>query len=168
MTAGTISVPLRLTAEHELGPFACGEPSLDDWLKRQALRNEASGASRTYVVCDGNVVVGYYCLAAGAVVRSEAPKPLQRNMPDPIPVMVLGRLAIDLRFQGKGVGRALLRDALLRVSRAAEIAGVKAILVHAISQDARAFYRAHGFLASPVDDMTLCLPLATVRQASTE
>jgi GNAT superfamily N-acetyltransferase len=117
------------------------------------------------VICSGNAVVGYYCLAAGAVVRDEAPKPLQRNMPDPIPVMVLGRLAIDHRYQGRGIGKALLRDSILRVLQAAEIAGVKAILVHAISEDAKRFYLTHGFLESPIEPMTLCLPLATVRQA---
>jgi len=163
VTPAPIAAPAPLTADHDLAPFDCGEPALDAWLKRQALRNEAGGASRTYVACAGARVAGYYSLAAGAVVRAEAPRPMQRNMPDPIPVMVLGRLAVDRSFQGQGIGRALLRDAVLRVLRAAEIAGIKAILVHAISDDAREFYLASGFVPSPIDPMTLCLPLAAVR-----
>jgi GNAT superfamily N-acetyltransferase len=110
-------------------------------------------------------VVGYYCLATGAIVRAEAPKSLQRNMPDPIPIIVLGRLAVDQRYQGHGFGKALLRDAILRVIQAADIVGVKAILAHAISEEARRFYIAHGFLESPLDPMTLCLPVGTAREA---
>jgi GNAT superfamily N-acetyltransferase len=165
VTIARLSAPCRLTSEHDLGSFDCGTAALNDWLKRQALKNEASGASRSYVACTGNIVVGYYCLAAGAIVRDEAPKPMQRNMPDPIPVMVIGRLAINERYQGQGIGKALLRDAILRVLQAAEIAGVKAILVHAISEDAKRFYLANGFLESPIEPMTLCLMLGTVRQA---
>jgi GNAT superfamily N-acetyltransferase len=168
MTDAGLTAPVRLTALHNLAEFDCGAPSLNQWLTRQALKNEASGASRTYVVCIDNSVVGYYCLAAGAVVRTEAPKPMQRNMPDPIPVMVLGRLAVDLANQGQGIGRALLRDAILRVLGAAEIAGIRAILVHAISEDAKRFYLSHGFEESPIEPMTLCLALGTARQALEE
>jgi GNAT superfamily N-acetyltransferase len=165
VTIAGLTAPARLTASHSLQPFDCGAPSLSDWLTRQALKNEASGASRTYVVCIDNTVVGYYSLATGAVVRDEAPKPLQRNTPDPIPVMVLGRLAVDRRYQGQGIGKALLRDAMLRVLQAAEIVGVRAILVHALSEDAKRFYLTHGFLESPLAPMTLCLALGTLRQA---
>ena len=136
-------------------------------MTRQALK-EASGASRTYVVCIDNTVVGFDCLATGAVVRDDAPKPMQRNMPDPIPVMVLGRLAVDRRYQGQGIGKALLRDAMLRVLQAAEIVGVKAILVHAPSDEAKRFYLAHGFLESPMAPMTLCFALETIRRALLE
>jgi GNAT superfamily N-acetyltransferase len=129
MTGDSLTAPARLTASHDVAELDCGTSTLTDWLKRQALKNEVSGASRTYVVCSGATVVGYYCLAAGAVVRDEAPKPMQRNMPDPIPVVVLGRLAVDQQFQGLGIGRALLRDAVLRTLQAAEIARVRAILV---------------------------------------
>src|SRR5688500_834720 len=128
MTDAGLTAPVPLTAFHNLAAFDCGAPSLNEWLTRQALKNEASGASRTYVVCRNDTVVGYYCLAAGAVVRTDAPKPMQRNMPDPIPVMVLGRLAVDLANQDQGIGKALLRDAILRVLRAAEIVGIRAIL----------------------------------------
>ncbi|MGH2562131.1 MAG: GNAT family N-acetyltransferase [Thermomicrobiales bacterium] len=165
MTIAGLTAPARLTAAHDLDPFDCDVPVLDAWLKRRALQNEASGASRTYVVCAGKRVVGYYCLASGAIVRDAAPKAMQRNMPDPVPVMVLGRLATDRAYQGHGIGTALLRDAVLRVLHAAEIAGIKAILVHAISDEAKAFYRSRGFLESPVEPMTLCLVLGTARQA---
>jgi GNAT superfamily N-acetyltransferase len=167
MIIAGLTAPARLTAAHDLAPFDCGTPSLDQWLKRQALKNESSGASRTYVVCIDDTVVGYYCLATGAIVRAEAPKSMQRNMPDPIPVMVLGRLAVDQRYQRQGIGKALLRDGILRVMQAAEIVGVKAMLVHAISEKAKRFYQAHGFLESPIAPMTLCLVLATVRQVPT-
>ncbi len=160
-----LTPPSRITAAHDLAQFDCGEPLLIAWLARMALRNEASGASRTYVVCAGDVIVGYYCLANGAIARHETPKPMQRNMPDPIPVMVLGRLAVDHAFQHQKIGKALLRDAILRVLQAAEIAGIKAIIVHAISEDARQYYLRHGFQESPINPMTLCLLLETARKA---
>ena len=103
MTPPTLTAPVRLTDDHDCDAFTCGEPTLDNWLKRQARRNEEGGASRTYVVCDGLSVVAYYSLANGAVIRSDTPKRIQRNMPDPIPVMVLGRLATDQRYQGQSV-----------------------------------------------------------------
>ena len=168
MTDAGLTAPVRLTAVHNIAEFDCGTPSRNQWLTRQALKNEASGAFRTYVVCVDNTVVGYYCLAAGAVVRTEAPKPMQRNMPDPIPVMILGRLAVDRANQGQGIGRALLRDAIIRVLRAAEIVGIRAILVHAISDEAKRFSLSHGFAESPIDPMTLCLALGTARQALEE
>jgi GNAT superfamily N-acetyltransferase len=157
--------PERLTATHSVTDFDCGEASLNEWLIRRALRNELSGASRTYVVHVDNRVVGYYCLANGAIDRDDAPKSLQRNMPSPIPVMVLGRLAMDRGHQGQRLGQALLRDAILRTLQASEIAGIKALLVHAISEDAKRFYVRHGFVESPFAAMTLCLALDSVRQA---
>lgn len=162
-----LSAPLPLADHHQLAGFECGEPSLDDWLKRRAAKNQTSGASRTYVVCDGpdlNRVVGYYCLAAGAVGHGEAPSALKRNQPDPIPVLVLGRLAIHKDHHQKGIGTALLNDAIRRAVQAGEIAGVAALLVHAISEPARRFYLSRGFLESPIQPMTLCLRMATVRQ----
>lgn len=167
MSLAGLTSPARLTATHILTTFDCGTPSLNAWLSRNALKNDVTGASRTYVVGIENRVVGYLCLAAGAIVHPDAPQALQRNMPDPIPVMVLGRLAVDRAFQGQGFGTALLRDAILRVLQASDIVGVRAILVHAISEEAKQFYLAHGFLESPVASMTLCLPLGTARQAIT-
>jgi predicted N-acetyltransferase YhbS len=131
-----------------LSGFDSREPVLDEWLRRRATQNEASGASRTYVVCVGRQVVGYYSLAVGAVAHTQAVGRVRRNMPDPVPVMVLGRLAVD-KYHGQGIGSGLLRDAILRTTQAADIAGIKAILVHAISESAKRFYEKHGFAALP-------------------
>src|SRR5690349_21333336 len=114
MNTDSISHPEPLTTEHDISQFACGEPSLDDWLRRRALQNQASGASRTYVVCHTERVVGYYALAVGAVSHEHATGKVRRNMPEPVPVMVLGRLAVDQNFQGRGIASGLLRDAILR------------------------------------------------------
>lgn len=113
----------------------------------------------------GDQVIGYYALATGSILAAQAPGRVKRNMPDPILVMVLGRLAVDQRWQGKGLGRALLRDAILRTLQAAEIAGIRAILVHALHEKAAAFYRHAGFLPSPIDERILMLTLKDVRSA---
>jgi GNAT superfamily N-acetyltransferase len=159
--AGEINPPQKLSPEHDLSRFDSGEPMLDGWLRRHAQRNETSGASRTYVVCAARkVVVGYYSLAVGAVAHVDAPGRVRRNMPDPVPVMVLGRLAVDQAFHGRGVGTGLLRDAVLRTLQAAEIAGIRAILVHAISENAKRFYEKYGFVASPIDSLTVMITVA--------
>jgi GNAT superfamily N-acetyltransferase len=159
--ATRIGPPEKLSAQHNLSVFDSGEPVLDDWLRRSALNNEASGASRTYVVCVGRKVVGYYALSAGAIAHTHAPGRIKRNMPGPIiPVVVLGRLAVDKAAQGKGAGTGLLQDAVLRTLQAAKIAGVRAILVHAISEAAKRFYEKYGFVASPVDPMTVMITTA--------
>src|SRR5271157_5431626 len=155
-----LSAPEKLRADHNLEGFECGEPSLDNWLRRRALKNEESGASRTYVVCTGRQVVGYYALAVGAVAHAEAPGRVRRNMPDPVSVMIIGRLAVHKDYQGKKIAPGLLRDAVLRTLQAAEIAGIRAILVHAISERARQFYEDCGFIASPMDPMTLMITVA--------
>jgi GNAT superfamily N-acetyltransferase len=160
-----ISAPTPLSGLHQLGSFDSGVPSLDSWLKQRSAKNQANGSSRTYVVCEGPAVVGYYCLAAGALGHAEAPSALTRNRPDPIPVLVLGRLAITRTHQQQGVGTALLNDAIARAMQAADIAGVTALLVHAISEPARRFYLSRGFVQSPVKPMTLCLMLSTVQRA---
>jgi GNAT superfamily N-acetyltransferase len=160
MSRQSLTPPEKLRIDHDLSRFECGEPSLDDWLRRRALQNEESGASRTYVVCLGLRVVAYYALAVGAVAHAGAPGRVRRNMPDPVPVMIIGRLAVDREFHGHGLGQALLRDAVLRTLQAADIAGVRAILVHAISSDAERFYERHGFVRSPIDPMTLMITLA--------
>jgi len=149
--------PEKLNASHQIKEFDSGNIQLDDWLKNRALKNELEGASRTYVLCAGDVAIGFYCLANGAVFQSVATGKVRRNMPDPIPVMVIGRLAIARSWQGKGLGRALLRDAILRTLQASEIVGIRAILVHSISEDAKVFYEKCGFTASPVDEMTLMI-----------
>src|SRR5262245_23411412 len=119
MTSSPLKAPTPIRPDHDFDDFDSCVPVLDDWLKKRALNNQASGASRTYVVCtEGDVVVGYYCISAGAVAHEHAPKPLRRNMPDPIPVIVLGRLAVDRRYHRRGVGRGLLKDAVLRTMQA--------------------------------------------------
>jgi GNAT superfamily N-acetyltransferase len=158
-----MKAPQPLAAGHRLEAFQCGEPSLDDWLARRALKNQENGSSRTYVVCAGDDVVGYYCLAAGAIGHAQAPGNLKKNRPDPIPVIVLGRLAIHTAYHQQGVGTALLQDAIVRTLRAAEVAGIAALVVHALSEQAKRFYKSRGFVESPIQPMTLCLPLSTVQ-----
>jgi predicted N-acetyltransferase YhbS len=163
-----LSAPEKLNPAHDRSQFRCGEPELDDWLKRRALHKEEGGASRTYVVCAGQQVVGYYALAAGAVAHSDAPGRVKRNMPNPIPVMVIGRLAMDIKFQGRGIGSALLKDAVFRTVQAAEIAGIRAILVHAISESAKRFYEKLGFIASPTNPMTLMITVQAAAHTMAE
>lgn len=161
----TIGPPRRITSAHDVSRFDCGVPELDDWLKRRALQNESSRASRTYVVIADGRVVGYYALATGAIAQAAATGRVRRNMPEPIPVMVLGRLAVDRAHQGAGLGSALPRDALLRTLGAAEMAGIRAVLLHAASEDAKRSYLRHGFAVSPMDPMTMMIPLAEVEKA---
>lgn len=161
----TLSAPVPLADHHELAEFNSGVAELDDWLVKRARSNQASGASRTFVLCEGNRVVGYYALASGAVAQAEAPGKIRRNMPDPIPFAVLGRLAIDTAYQGKGIGRAMVRDAGFRLLQAAEVLGIRGLLVHAISEDAKAFYLALGFTPSPLDPMMLMVTLRDLSAA---
>lgn len=156
---GISTPPTALTVSHEVSEFDCGNDSLNDWLIKRALKNQNSGASRTFVICQDNRVVGYYALASGSVERMASPKSIARNMPEPIPVMVLGRLAIDVRMQAQRLGSALLKDALLRTLSVSKNVGIRAILVHAISGDAKRFYLGYGFQTSPIDPMTLMLPV---------
>jgi ribosomal protein S18 acetylase RimI-like enzyme len=160
-----LSPPAPLVADHLTAGFDSGEVSLDDWPRRRAQANQLSGASRTYVVCEGAKVVGYYALASGAVANAAVPGRFRRNMPDPIPIAVLARLAVDRRQQGRGIGRALFRDAAHRVSHAAEAIGIRGILVHAISEEARRFYIALGFEACPREAMTLVVTLSDLAAA---
>jgi len=156
---GEITAPEPITEAHLIESFSCGVPVLDEWLKRRALRNEVSGASRTFVICQDKQVVGYYTLATGSIEHRDAPGKIRRNMPDPIPVMVLGRLAIDQQWQQAGLGRGLLKDALLRSLSVSRQAGIRALLVHALSKDAKRFYSGNGFIESPLDSMTLMIAL---------
>jgi len=149
------SAPEPLTDRHDSSSFDSGEPALDDWLRRRALGNQVSGASRTFVSCDGLRVAEYYALASGAVTLASVPGRFKRTMPDPIPVVLLGRLAIDRAWQGKGLGRSLVQDAALRVSQAADLIGIRGIAVHAISEDARKFYLAMGFTECAGSPMVL-------------
>lgn len=156
------SAPVPINKSHDMSSFDCGQESLNAWLKKRALKNNQSGASRTYVIAKGHAVIGYYCLAAGSISHEDAPKGLRRNMPNPIPVLVLGRLAIHKDNHNQGLGSALLRDAVLRALQASNIAGVTALLVHTLSESAKRFYLSRGFIESPIKPMTLCLMLSTV------
>ena len=163
-----IETPEHLDPSHDLSTFDSGVAALDDWLKRRALANEGTGASRTYVVSSERKVVGYYALATGAVALRTATGRARRNMPEPIPVMVLARLAVDLGRQGSGLGRALLGDAILRTLQAAAIGGIRAIVVHAISEEARRFYERCGFAPSPLEPLTLMITVADAERALSE
>ncbi|HEX3983905.1 MAG TPA: GNAT family N-acetyltransferase [Acidisoma sp.] len=158
-----LSAPQPLSDLHDLTEFLSGVASLDDWLKRRARANQVSGASRTFVVTDGQRVVGYYALASGAISAASVPGKFRRNMPDPIPIVLLGRLAVDRSHQGHGLGRALFRDCAMRVAYAADFIGIRGLVVHAISDEAKAFYLALGFEASPAEPMTLMVTLNDVR-----
>jgi GNAT superfamily N-acetyltransferase len=157
------SAPVPLTAAHDVAGFECGEHTLDHWLKHRALRNQGRGAARTYIVCTNQQVVAYYCLATGFIASEFAPSRIRRNMPDPIPVMLLGRLAVDLSSQELGLSKALLQDAILRTVQVSEVVGVKALLVHALSESAVSFYESHGFHPSPTNPRTLFLPLSEIK-----
>jgi GNAT superfamily N-acetyltransferase len=154
-----LSSPVLLATDYQLGDFTCGVDSLDEWLKKRAHPNQVNGASRTYVVTEGKKVVGYYCLASGALELSDTPTSIRRNMPDPVPVAILGRLAVDKSCQGRGLGVALLQNAVIRTAQAGGILGIRGLLVHALSIEAMAFYEHHGFVASPTQPMTLILSL---------
>jgi GNAT superfamily N-acetyltransferase len=159
-----LSPPEPLAASHRLDDFECGEAALDDWLKRRALANQSSGASRTFVVPDQDGrVCGFYALAAGAVSHQLATSGVRRNMPDPVPVMVLARLAVDRRMQGLHLGAALLQDAVNRAVAVSQNAGVRALLVHALHEKARQFYEHYGFQTSPTHPMTLMLRLSVIK-----
>ena len=159
-----VNAPQPLDTSHRLEGFACGETALDDWLKHRALPNQITGATRTFVVTDQDKrVVGYYAMAAGAVSHQTATTAVRRNMPDPVPVMVLARLAVSTDAQGNKLGAALLQDAVYRAVAVSQNAGVRALLVHALHDKARLFYEHYGFQASPVHPMTLMLRLNTVK-----
>lgn len=155
-----LGAPQPLLPIHGCDAFECGEAALDEWLKRRAGANQLSGASRTFVVVDQSQrIYGYYAMAAGAVTHQMATGSVKRNMPDPVPVMVLARLAVDRRAQGVQLGAALLQDAVHRAVMVSRHAGVRALLAHAIHDRAKQFYEHYGFQVSPVHAMTLMLPL---------
>jgi GNAT superfamily N-acetyltransferase len=157
-----LAAPVPLSSLHDVAAFNCGEPALDDWLGHRALKNE-SKFSRTYVVCDGARVAGYFCISAGAVERAAAPGKLRRNAPDTIPISVIGRLAVDLAYAGQGLGADLLSDALRRIAVASRSIGIGAVMVHAKNAAARKFYmNCAEFIEYPADSRILFLPIETV------
>lgn len=155
----TFSAPHLLTAVHILDSFSSGEPVLDDWLKKRALKNNDIDASRTFVVTLEQDVVAYFAMTVGEISHSAATGALRRNMPDPIPVTVLARLAVHENWHGHGLGRSLLREAVVRSLQVSANAAIKAIVVHALHERARGFYEGFGFQRSRLDEMTLMAPL---------
>ncbi len=152
--------PMPLGEDHDLNTFACRHESLANWLTRRARKNHQSGASRVFIVStDGGEVAGYYALAAGSVSLKAAPGRVRRNAPDPVPVAVLGRLATHRHHEGCGIGSGMLKDALLRTQQLSTEIGIRAILCHAIDEQAKAFYLHHGFIASPIEPLTVMLPI---------
>jgi GNAT superfamily N-acetyltransferase len=155
--------PEPLTSTHVLAGFQCQHASLSDWLLKRALANQSSLASKTFVVTDGERVVGFYALASGSVALERVPGPIRRNMPAPVPAIVLARLAVDERHQRRSLGRGLLKDATLRAIVAAETVAARVLLCHAIDEAAKAFYIQNGFVASPVDPLMAMLDLKIAR-----
>ncbi|HEY5721803.1 MAG TPA: GNAT family N-acetyltransferase [Allosphingosinicella sp.] len=157
-----LSAPVPLSASHDVSDFDCGEPALNEWLKQRALKNE-SRFSRTYVVCDDERVVAYFCISAGAVEREAVPAKVRRNAPSAIPVSVIGRLAVSKDHAGRGLGADMLADALRRIATASRTIGIAAVLVQAKDESARRFYLACAeFIEFPADSRTLFLPIETV------
>lgn len=153
--APIVGPPVALTEAHLVSAFDSGEHTLDRWIARHAMANQVSGASRSFVLCREDRVIAYYALAAGAIASNEAPGRLRRNMPDPIPVFILGRLAVARAEQGRQLGALMLRDAVLRTFEAAKLGGIAGIVVHAISDRAKEFYLHHGFVEAPSHPLTL-------------
>jgi len=154
----------KLTAAHDLSTFQSGKALLDDWLRRFALINQQSDTARTFVLLHQNKVCGYYSLAAGSVARDETPARIAKGLAKhPVSVILLARLAVDRAHQGKGIGRSLLADALVRSVAASQTIGARAILVHAIDEEAASFYRKFGFEESPLNEKQLFLLMKDVR-----
>ena len=154
------SQPEPLRGKHSTDSFSCGEDSLDIWLERYARHAEAVGTARTFVTTEnGKDIVAYYALTVGQVEPRDATDRLLKGLPHgaPVGVALLARLGVDLRHQGGGLGRSLLQDALLKVAGAAEAMGIRALVVHALTEDAMLFYRRFGFESSPVDPLTVIL-----------
>jgi GNAT superfamily N-acetyltransferase len=150
-----LSSPRLLAIDDEVGDFDCGILALNGWLSSRAQFNHREGASRSYVVCCGQKIAAFYCLAAGSIDHLDAPGSIRRNMPDPVPVIIMGRLATDLAFQGRGLGSALVLDAIDRTAALALQIGIRALLVHAKDDAAANFYRKHNFKPSPHNGLLL-------------
>ena len=142
---GPVTAPQPLGPDHDVSQFSSGVPALDTWLQGKARLNEAKGGARTYVACDGDRVAGFYSLAASAVEKRRVSSRVGRNMPEPIPVILLGQLAVDTDYQGRRLGSDLLIDAAQRALAAADVIGARAIVVQAIDEQAKAFYGRFGF-----------------------
>lgn len=157
-----LAAPVPLSPRHDCSTLDCDHAGLAGWLRHRARNNEAAQGSRCFVVCEGERVAGFYALAAGSVQRAAAPGAVRRNMPDPVPAIVLGRLAVDRAWQGQGLGADLLQDAVLRAVRASREIGARVLLCHAVDDRARRFYLHHGFVESPFDPLVVMLDLKQV------
>jgi len=147
--------------EQNFYQFDCIEATLNEWLQKRALKNEGE-SSRTFVILDSNEsknVIAYFCLSTGSVERSASSTKIKRNMPNPIPVCVLGRLAVDKNYQGKGIGSYMLQQSILKTIAVSKQIGVRALLVHVLTRQAKGFYLQYGFHISPTNDMTLMLSI---------
>ncbi|OCG75890.1 GCN5 family acetyltransferase [Gilliamella sp. Occ4-3] len=157
---GKIEAPHLLNEHHDFTSFDCEELSLNEWLKKKSLKNQKSGAYRTFVICDNNKVIGFYCLSTGSIQHRQLTlSRFKRNMPDPIPVIILGRLAIDKNYKAKGLGAALLKDAILRSKEVSKQVGSRALLVHSLTDEANAFYIKFGFVDSGIQERTMLISL---------
>jgi hypothetical protein len=165
-TRGGVTPPARLTAAHILTRFDCGNVALNDWLKSHALTSEGQTA-RTYVTCDSNIVIGYYCISTGSIERRALPSKMRRQqgLPNQIPVAIIGRLARDSSYKGAKLGQDLLRDAFERIVSASEIIGVRCVLVHAIDDDAAKFWKKHEFVEYPDSSRSFYMPVETIISA---
>ncbi|MGF7236572.1 MAG: GNAT family N-acetyltransferase [Frankia sp.] len=161
----TFGRPGRLEAGHDVSRFSSGEAALDDWLRRYARTNQAAGNATTFVSVKNDQVAGYFCLSTSAVARHDAvPRATKGGAPDPIPAILLGRLAVGAKFQGQGLGSHLLADAIRRALTVERLIGVRVMLAHAINSDAVAFYQRYGFQPSPVDPLTVMLLMKDARK----
>ena len=161
-----LSQPCLLNDDHILDNFDCGNYSLNTWLRRYAMQNQRVNSARTFVVCNEEIVVGYYSLAVGSIEHELASKRIKKGLArHSIPVMILARLAVDLGYQGKKIGSGLLKDAVLRTLQASEHAGIRAIFVHAKDEKARDFYEYFGFEPSPIDPLKLMLLVKDARKS---
>jgi GNAT superfamily N-acetyltransferase len=161
-----LTAPTPMSSAHDVSRFSSGKPALDDWLRNNAAESEGRTA-RTYVVCEGNRVVGYYCISTGSVERGALPSKMKRarGMPNQIPIAIIGRLARDETYAGRGLGKDLLQDALRRILAASRIIGVRAVLVHALDAAAAKFWTDHEFIECPVGSRTFFLPIETIAGA---
>jgi len=161
----SLSAPQPLDTHHRLEEFDCGKPALTDWLLRHARQAQGSGSARTFVVCDGDRIAGYFSLTVGQIDTLEAPERIRRGMGQyPIPLVILARLAVDLDYQRQGLGFSLLQDAICRTLAIAEHAGIRALLTHPIDAEAEAFYRRFGFESTPDNEQQLILLLKDARR----
>jgi GNAT superfamily N-acetyltransferase len=161
LALAALGSPVPFQASHDATRFDCGKVALNDWLRDTASRSEGRSA-RCFVTLQRNIIGGYYCLAAGAVQHDGAPRKLRQNLPSPTPIVIIGRLAVDKSLQGKGIGRGLLKDALLRVTKASEMVGARAVVVHAVDQESVPFYARYGFRAFPMGSQTLYLTIEDI------